>query len=607
MIRKSITEEVTSKYVDKYLENSTKISYLDQIRNHKATAVLYKDLPQTIMEGYPVASDYVDNDGRCYSTQEWQYLSQEKQKQCSLRYTYMGNSHELYIGTTGSGKTTGCVEPQLRAISSQRNKPNIFLTDPKGELFQRNARHLANMGYDIKIINFKDITRSDRWNPLLELYDKKMQCCQLGRVEQREGYPHDVSIIQGNATDFDGQSYILYDNRAFPTMKAVMYYVDFQKDYMEAEIESMVNQFVNSIIQVQSKTDASWEYGAAQLLKGILLVMLEDAVDCDSDFTRDMMTLRTVQQYYLRLRTDLTKEDADYTVKTHPLLRDKSKRATTPLYVALNNAPRTMLSYCGVFDGATKDWFQAHIFALTTGCTIDIKPSDKPFAIFVTTRDYEKSDFLIAGLFVDWAYRKTLEIAEKQIVHTNGVPNVRPTHFLLDEFGNIPKIKDFENKISTSRSRNIWFHLFVQSYEQLDLVYGKETAVVVCDNCNAQIFLGAQSKNTKARFSEECGKHWIPSIESSFASDNKRMVEVPVVPLSDLDMMRDGDMYIKRLYTPVMISQYFRSYVCASNGDFRHFVDPTAYNQLTPLNMQSFNSPQYTFEKLDNTDYKFEW
>ena len=73
-------------------------------------------------------------------------------------------------------------------------------------------------------------------------------------------------------------------------------------------------------------------------------------------------------------------------------------------------------------------------------------------------------------------------------------------HFLLDEFANIPKIPDFDNKIATARSRDIWFHLFIQAYDQLELIYGPQTANIIIDNCNQQAFLGSQSIATKERF-----------------------------------------------------------------------------------------------------------
>ena len=74
-----------------------------------------------------------------------------------------------------------------------------------------------------------------------------------------------------------------------------------------------------------------------------------------------------------------------------------------------------------------------------------------------------------------------------------------------------------------------------------------------------------------------------------------------------LDLISEGEMYIKRLYLPVIKSQYIRSYICAQNGDFAHFRDKNAYRNFAPINIDPFNSPKYNFKPLitptvDNDD-----
>ncbi|MBR2988307.1 MAG: type IV secretory system conjugative DNA transfer family protein [Clostridia bacterium] len=599
--RKSIAQRRTSHYVKEYLENSQQIHYHELTRDRDGLVTVYYDeLQDTEVNGYPIASDYIDENGKSYSNKAFLALSPEQKNKCRLRFHYLGVSHELYVGTTGSGKTTGCIEPQLRAISKQKNKPNIFVTDPKGELFEHNSRHLAENGYRIFLLNFKDITRSNKWNPLLEIYDKQIVKVSLGKdCLMKTGLPSSSDYeLYAPLTAFDGETYIVYENRAFPDTTSFDNYVAFRRDYLDAEIRGLVNQFASSIITVKSTKDPTWEQGAQQLLKGIIMCMLEDAVDEKSGFTRDMMTFFTIQKYYDRLRNDLCCSNPG-PMERHPLLKNKSRDTIVLLNIALNNALNTMKSYCGVFESSTKDWFQGHIYALTTGCTIDLdSDDDRPYAVFLITRDYDKSDFTVAGMFVDWVYRNALEKAEASIKGDDGKPSTRPIHFLLDEFGNIPEIPDFENKIATSRSRNIWFHLVVQSYEQIDLVYGKDKARVIVDNCNAQIFLGAQSRATKERFSQECGKHFVPSLESYFNPVVTTLQEVAVIPISTLDLISEGNMYIKRLYKSVIQSQYIRSYVCAENGAFKHFRDTFAYRDFAPVNIDPFTSGRYVFKAL---------
>ena len=587
----SFIDQLTQDYISQHFESAQKIHYTDLSKAENVTKVLYKDLPRTKMEGYPVASDFVSKDGKTCSTEEFEKLPDDKKKEYDLRFYYMPHSHELYVGTTGSGKTTGCVIPQLRAISSQKNKPNIFVTDPKGELFESNAKHLKDNGYVLYTLNFKDLMHSDRWNPLMELYELNQHINTLGSTAKMHvGTVPDNLIAFGKREDFKQQEYIEFDGYAFKNGEDIDKYLQLQHDILYAKLEGILDQYTNMMIAVTSKDDLTWELGAQELLKGLLLCMLEDSSNPESGFTKNMMTLRTVESYYQALRKPIYAEEI--TLPEHPLMQGKSKRALNLLSTALNTAPRTMKSYCSVFDTCIKDWFRGHILAMTSDNTVDLNTGNKPFAVFLVTRDYEKSDFLIAGLFIDWVYRHMVEDSEKH-------KNTRPFHFLLDEFGNIPKIRDFENKISTARSRNIWFHLVVQSYLQIEAVYQESYATVIRDNCNAQIFLGSQNRATKDIFSNECGKHVIPTLRSKLVPDSYEVTEVPLIPISDLDLIKPGQMYVKRLYAPVFVSQFVRSYKCAEWGFFKDYAEPHCFEKYAPTLPESFTSEKYTYKELE--------
>ncbi len=606
----SFTEQMTADYVEHFLENSKKIHYTELGEKSRIETILYKDLPDREVSGYPFASDYVDKDGHVYSVKEFDALSLAEQSKLELRFHYLPKYHELYVGTTGSGKTTGCMEPQLRAISAQKNKPNLFITDPKGELFEHNAKHLKANGYRLFVLNFKDFGRSDKWNPLLEMYEKKMSAANLGKgAKYRTGKVPSDLMLYGKPEDFDRDGYICYKGRAFPDGEAFDRYVQFEKDVIDADVASLVNEFSAQALKIQSKTDLSWEQGAQNLLKGMLLCMLDEAALPGSGFTKDMMTLKSLQDFYLKLRNDFVDSGDRASISSYKMLKDKPSQITRLMSTALENAPNTSRSYAGVYEGHMNKWNLGHIYALTTGCTIDIDGDDEsPFAIFVSTRDYDKSDYNIASLFINWVYRKMLLKAENSIKDADNVPSTRAMHFMLDEFCNIPAIADFENKIATARSRNIWFHLFVQSYEQLDLVYSHDTASVIRDNCNMQVFLGSQSIKTKEQFSAECGKTWVASLASRFNPNDRSLTEVSVVPVSDLDLIEEGQIYIKRLYSPVIISQFIRSYKCAKQGAFKMFNDGDAFVTLAPVNDVSFSDQAHTYSKFftsERDNYEF--
>ena len=220
-----------------------------------------------------------------------------------------------------------------------------------------------------------------------------------------------------------------------------------------------------------------------------------------------------------------------------------------------------------------RKWFQAYIYQLTRETTYDILEiaKEKPIAVFVSTRDYEKSDYFIATSFIDYFYRLGIQMAEED-------PFARPIHFLLDEFGNIPQITDIENKISTARSRNMWFHLYVQSYDQLVNVYGASVAEIIKDNCNGLMFLGSQNRRTQEKFSESCGKTTVPSVRSYMGATSSELSEVALLPISQLDLIKPGQIYLKRLFMPLVTAQYIRSYVAAEQGAYLDYKKPLDRN-----------------------------
>ena len=162
MKRLSYRDQQIQNYIEKTYGNTRKIRFDEVGKGYKACCYFYDELEQKEINGFPYSSDYLLKDGTSCSQERYATLSDGEKEGARLRFYYLPNSHELYIGGTGSGKTTGCVEPQLRAITKQKNKPNLFLTDPKGELFDRNAQHLADQGYRLYVLNFKNIKRSDR-------------------------------------------------------------------------------------------------------------------------------------------------------------------------------------------------------------------------------------------------------------------------------------------------------------------------------------------------------------------------------------------------------------------------------------------------------------
>ncbi|MBY0077963.1 type IV secretory system conjugative DNA transfer family protein [Priestia aryabhattai] len=80
------------------------------------------------------------------------YLSNESRR----------NRHVAIIGGSGAGKSRGFMIPNILHI----NDASLVVTDPKGELYEATSEAKRKQGYKVRLINFKELAQSDRYNPL---------------------------------------------------------------------------------------------------------------------------------------------------------------------------------------------------------------------------------------------------------------------------------------------------------------------------------------------------------------------------------------------------------------------------------------------------------
>ena len=100
----------------------------------------------------------------------------DKDAQSGVAFVDDSDTHSLIFGATGSKKTRLFCMPLINIFGKAGE--SFVVTDPKGELYKKTSGYLTSKGYDIKVINLRDIGKGDCWNPLklpYELYhsDKK--------------------------------------------------------------------------------------------------------------------------------------------------------------------------------------------------------------------------------------------------------------------------------------------------------------------------------------------------------------------------------------------------------------------------------------------------
>lgn len=79
------------------------------------------------------------------------------------------DTHSLIFGATGSKKTRLFCMPLINLFTKAGE--SFVATDPKGELYARTSGLAKEKGYNIVVLNFRDIGRGDMWNPLALPYE----------------------------------------------------------------------------------------------------------------------------------------------------------------------------------------------------------------------------------------------------------------------------------------------------------------------------------------------------------------------------------------------------------------------------------------------------
>ena len=83
-------------------------------------------------------------------------------------YVDSSDTHSLIFGATGSKKTRLFCMPMLNFFIKAGE--SFVATDPKGELYARSAGMAKANGYEIVVLNFRDIGKGNMWNPLYRPY-----------------------------------------------------------------------------------------------------------------------------------------------------------------------------------------------------------------------------------------------------------------------------------------------------------------------------------------------------------------------------------------------------------------------------------------------------
>lgn len=187
---------------------------------------------------------------------------------------------------------------------------------------------------------------------------------------------------------------------------------------------------------------------------------------------------------------------------------------------------------------------KVNIFAMAENLSEMLSKSDfdmmdigrEKTAVFLIIQDEKKTYHALTTIFVKQCYESLIDVAQE----SGGKLRVR-TNFILDEFANMPELKDVTTMITAARSRQIRFNLIIQNFAQLNQVYGKENAETIKGNCTNMIYLLSSELNALEEISKLCG-----DVKVKGKGKDKPDETRPLISVSDLQRLAFKDAIIKK-------------------------------------------------------------
>lgn len=292
-------------------------------------------------------------------------------------------------------------------------------------------------------------------------------------------------------------------------------------------IELLDDLALNILYEENSgNSDPFWEKTAADYFAGIALAMFEDT-------TEDKININSIN---MTATVGEDKFGGSTYIKEYFNYKDPSSAA----YV---NASGTVMAPSETKGGIISVFKQkVKLFASRENLSEMLSYSDfeladigkKPTAVFVIIQDEKKTYHSLATIFIKQVYETLIDVAQQ----SGGKLPCR-TNFLLDEFANMPPLKDVTTMITAARSRQIRFTMIIQNFAQLNKVYGKDDAETIKGNCGNIIYLISSELAALEEISKLCG-------EKKSKKDDKT-ASTPLATVSDLQRMKQFDQIVLRM------------------------------------------------------------
>lgn len=295
---------------------------------------------------------------------------------------------------------------------------------------------------------------------------------------------------------------------------------------MDKATELLDDVALNILYDPNNKGEPFWEKSAADFFSGLALGLFEDAKEEEININ-SISVMSTSGEDRLGPST--------YT-KEYFTMKGEASSAYTFASNTINAPSDTKGGIMSTFRQKIR------LFASRQNLSEMLGHSDfsildigkQKTAVFIVIHDEKTTYHALATIFIKQAYETLIDVAQK-----NGGKLPIRTNFILDEFANMPPLKDVDSMVTAARSRDMRFTFIIQNFAQLNDVYGKEVAEVIRGNCGNTIYLISSELAALEEISKMCGE-----VKSK---EKDKTASTPLVTVSDLQKFKMGEALLIRM------------------------------------------------------------
>ncbi len=291
----------------------------------------------------------------------------------------------------------------------------------------------------------------------------------------------------------------------------------------------LLDDLAKNILYDENSKDPYWENAGADYFSGLALGLFEDAKP------------EEVNLNSMNLMSSLGEErfggpNNNY-IKEYFNGKDPSKPAYINASGTVFTAEETKQGVLSTFKQKVKIFSSRdNLSEMLSYSDFDMKEiGRKRTAVFMIVQDEKKTLHPLATIFIKQCYETLIDVAQE-----SGGKLPYRTNFILDEFANMPPLKDVTTMVTAARSRLIRFTFIIQNYAQLTQVYGKENAETIKGNCNITYLISSELQALE-EISKMCGE-----VKSK---EKDKTASTPLVTVSDLQRLSQYEVISLRLRT----------------------------------------------------------